>query len=289
MKSIQFVFDAIGTHWVIDSTFDPLLKKKVFKDIQNIIREFDNTYSRFISTSIVSKMAQEANVYSFSDHYPMITLYSDLYTLSGGLFTPLIGSVLEDAGYDSSYSLQSSILTKPYTWDEAIEYTKNTITIKKPVLLDFGAMGKGYLVDKVGEVFKKWKISNYCIDAGGDILYCNPSGKKLTVGLEHPENTKQVIGVVEIGNESICASSGNRRKWGKFHHIINPQTLASPYHILSVWVIAKNALLADALATALFFVDPKILKKHFDFEYLLLLPDYSFKKSSQFNCELYYN
>ena len=111
--------------------------------------------------------------------------------------------------------------------------------------------------------------------------------KPLKVGLENPTDFKQVIGVVEVNNKSICASAGSRRKWGKFHHIIDPKNLKSPDKIIASWVIAKDTITADGLATCLFFTTPEKLLKYFEYEYFILFPDFTFKKSKNFGAELF--
>jgi thiamine biosynthesis lipoprotein len=213
---------------------------------------FDKAYSRFRSDSLVTEMSKKAGTYVLPDDAePMLSLYYDLYRKTSGLITPLIGNIISDAGYDAEYSLnQKKELEVAPTWEEVIEYFHPKLIIKKPALLDFGAGGKGYLVDLVGEVLEANGISEYCIYAGGDILHKNKT--PLRVGLENPVDTSQVIGVYTLGNGSICGSAGNRRTWGNFTHVINPKTLTSPKDILSVWVSAKTAMLADSLATALF-------------------------------------
>jgi thiamine biosynthesis lipoprotein len=211
---------------------------------------------------------------------------------TGGLVTPLIGNLISDAGYDAKYSLkQRKELEAPPTWDEALEYKHSDkghppiLIVKRSVLLDFGAAGKGYLIDIVGEVLESNGISRYCINAGGDILYKNKT--PLRVGLEDPENMDKVVGVCNLEGGSICGSAGNRRKWGKFTHIINPKTLESPTDIIAVWVTAKTALVADALATCLFFVPASALVGAYDFEYVLIRKDRSFEKSDHFPGELF--
>jgi thiamine biosynthesis lipoprotein len=114
------------------------------------------------------------------------------------------------------------------------------------------------------------------------------NNESLRVGLENPFQTSQAIGVVTLGNKSLCGSSGNRRSWEDFHHILNPHTLRSPKHISALWTVADSTLLADALSTCLFFVPAQKLLKHFRFEYLLLYPDYSIEKSAHFPAELFY-
>ena len=152
-------------------------------------------------------------------------------------------------------------------------------------MLDFGAGGKGYLIDLVGQVLEENTIHEYCIDAGGDIL--QKSKTPIRVGLENPENVNQVVGVCTLANASICGSAGNRRAWGDFTHIINPKTLSSYGDIIAVWVVADTALVADALATCLFFVPASTLASAYEFEYVLIRKDHSIEKSANFKGQLF--
>ena len=71
----------------------------------------------------------------------------------------------------------------------------------------------------------------------------------------------QAIGVAEMSSGAICASASNRRSWadgiresaGTWHHIIDPKTGHPPGDVVATWVIAPSAMIADGLATALFF------------------------------------
>jgi thiamine biosynthesis lipoprotein len=290
---ITFTFEAIGTHWTVDidkelsSEEEALLLRK----IKGRIAEFDFAYSRFRDDSIVSQMARKAGEYRLpKDADAMIALYKKMYDITGGLVTPLIGKVLADAGYDASYSLVEKEMSRPKKWDGVLEWKDPILSVKEPALLDFGAGGKGYLVDIVSEILEENRIHSYCVDAGGDM---RQRGKDfLKVGLEHPHLPAQagdvlmVIGTIEIKNESLCGSAGNRRKWGRFHHVISPETLSSPQDLLAVWTVAKTTLLADLLTTALFFVPPETLLEHFEFEYLIVRPDLSIERSENFNAEL---
>lgn len=287
----QFVFDAIGTHWVIDVD-DPLTKQaeqRLLSKITERIDAFDLAYSRFRDDSLVTAISKKPGRYALpSDAPPLFDVYRKLYDLTEGLVTPLIGQVLVDAGYDAKYSLkQSRSLMSPLSWDEVMSYADPYLDVKVPVLLDFGAAGKGYLIDIVSDILKQNQIASFCVDAGGDILQRNETNTALPVGLEHPEDTTKVVGIVKILNQSLCGSAGNRRVWDGFHHIINPKSLTSPSHILAVWTVAKNTIIADALTTALFFIDRETLLPHFDFESFILYSDYSFQKSAGFNAEIF--
>lgn len=293
MNSLRFEFEAIGTRWVIDiyesSSFPE--EDSLLSEIKKFIDDFDYIYSRFNKRSLVTQISQKKGEYIFPKSADEVfSLSRRLYALTQGTFTPLIGNLMEDAGYGADYSLKKRELFKPPYWDDVISYNDSTqvLTVKKPVLLDFGALGKGYLVDLVAGFLRKKGFKYFCIDAGGDIYF---SGRKnrLKIGLEHPGNTRQVIGVADILNQSICGSSGNRRKWEDLHHIINPKTLSAAKDVLAVWVIADSAVLADGLATCLFLAQPDIFQREFKFEYLRIFPDYSMDKSKNFPAEIYYN
>ncbi len=278
-------FEAIGTHWEID--LPPDIAAKVRQEITAAIHaridEFDRHYSRFRADSLVSAMAVRAGEYRLPvDAKPLLDLYRDLYRATDGAMTPLIGQVLDDAGYDANYSFKPQPLTPAPSWDATLEYDFPRLTLKHPALLDFGAAGKGYLVDLVAEIIEAHGVVSYCVDAGGDIRYRHPDHQPLKVGLEHPENPRQVIGVAQLAGGSLCGSAGNRRAWDKFHHIIHPQALASPRHIRAVWAMADTTLLADALTTALFFTSPEALRKHYSFDYAIIYNDYSLSASPKF-------
>lgn len=286
MHSISF--EAIGTSWQID-LYQTLTQKKlseVTAKIHRRINEFDKTYSRFRKDSWITKISKKPGTYPLPpDSKPLFVVYEDLFKKSHGVFTPVIGNLLEDAGYDSTYSLIPSDLTRPQSIKDTYALSSSTITMKTPALLDFGAGGKGYLIDIVGELLREERIKSFCIDAGGDILH---EGKeKITVGLENPLDLKQVIGKINIANKSICGSAGNRRNWGKYHHIINPKTLKSPQDVLAVWVIASTTLLADVLSTYLFLSSDTITLQEFDFEYAILLADFSVSCSKGFTAEFF--
>jgi thiamine biosynthesis lipoprotein len=243
-------------------------------------------YSRFRSDSLIARISRNAGEYKMPEDFPpMIELYHKLYRATGGLVTPLIGQVLVDAGYDAAYSLKMNApLARPPQWEDVISYTDGMLVVATPVLLDFGAAGKGYLVDLVSEIVESFGIDSYCVDAGGDIRHRGEEA--LRVGLEHPLDITQVIGVTNLHNKSLCASAGNRRAWGEMHHIMHPATLTPVSDIIATWVIADTTLIADGIATALFFTAPDRLAE-FSFEYLILRKDFSIQTSPAFPAELF--
>lgn len=289
MDSTPIEFEAIGTSWKIyirDTLSNEAIEEKR-KAILDRIEAFDKNYSRFRSDSLVTEMATEPGIYTLPDDaQPMLSMYEKLYTRTDGQFTPLIGQALSDAGYDAKYSFAEKELRSPPRWNDVLVYKFPYLTLKKPALLDFGGLGKGYLIDIVGEIIERHNINSYLIDAGGDMKQKDASDNHLRIGLEHPHDFSKVLGVAYLRNNCLSGSAGNRRVWGRFHHILNPHTLESPRHIASVWTTANTSLLADAMATCLFFVPPEKLKE-FEFEYLIINKDLSWTMSDGFRGEIF--
>jgi thiamine biosynthesis lipoprotein len=286
----EFNFTAIGTSWqIVFDSHDVPDPDQLIILIKNRIELFESHYSRFREDSFVGQIARQAGAYELpADAEKMMALYEKLYQISGGKVTPLIGEVLVAAGYDPSYSLQpqATIPTAPI-WAEVMDYQAPVLTTQMPLRLDFGGLGKGYIVDIVAELFKAKNIHDFMINAGGDIAYCSSSGKTARIGLEDPDDITKIVGVLELANKSVAGSSGNRRDWGQFHHIIDPDSTESPRHIAGLWVVADSTLLADGLATALFFIQPELLGQYFDFQYCILYSDRSAKVSKNFPAVVY--
>jgi len=290
MKKTNFQFEAIGTKWVIDINNKLSSEEEAFllKKIEGRIREFDLIYSRFKSESKIMQIAGGGEVELPEDADKMFSLYKKVYDITLGLVTPLVGRTLSDMGYDSEYSLQTKTeIYKPLSWNEVVDWNPPILVLKRPAVLDFGAGGKGYLVDIVSELLEAEGVTDYCVDAGGDIRQRSTTEQSLKVGLENPHNTKQVLGILNLQNKSICASASNRRAWGSHHHIVNPETLKPTSEVIAVWVVADRTMLADILATALFFVTPEKLQKYFTFEYLVMYLDNKIVKSDGFYAELF--
>ncbi|MEY4722618.1 MAG: hypothetical protein RLZZ324_131 [Candidatus Parcubacteria bacterium] len=288
--SARIAFEAIGTHWQIDidEPLTPERRSGLFDAVRTRIATFDKDYSRFRTDSLVSEMARRTGTYRLpGDAQPMFDLYRRVYDVTGGAFTPLIGQALSDAGYDASYSLTPGVMREPPRWDDALRYAYPDLEVKLPVLLDFGAAGKGYLIDIVGGVLEEHGVTSYAIDAGQDILFRSSRGGALRVGLENPTDVSEVLGVVTLTGGSICGSAGNRRAWATFNHILDPRTLTSPAHIAACWTRASSAMLADAMSTALYFVPPSALEPHFAFEWCILRPDFTVESSPGFGAELF--
>ncbi|MDQ0690440.1 FAD:protein FMN transferase [Arthrobacter sp. W4I7] len=282
----DFAFEGIGTQWEI-STPVPLSGPVRTRLLERVER-FDAEWSRFRSDSRVSALARRPGRYEFPDEAQQLgALYRTLYGMTDGAMTPLIGASLERLGYDPGYSLKpsGSPLAAP-AWDEVLDWSGTTITTTAPVVLDIGAAGKGLLVDLLAEELGAGGLEAFVIDASGDLLARGPLPTE--VALEHPYNPTQAIGIVPLDGQSLCASASNRRAWGDgLHHVLDGTTGQPVGTAVATWALADTAMLADALATALFFVPGDQLQEEFDFSWLTVFSDGSAAHSAAFEGTLF--
>lgn len=281
-----FRFDGIGTRWEI-STPHPL-DASIRARLLAVVKRYDGDWSRFRSDSTVSAMAREPGRYELpAEAADLGRLYRSLYDITGGAMTPLIGGSLERLGYDAAYSLRpaGSALPAP-RWEDVLTWDGNVLTTSAPLVLDIGAAGKGQLVDLVAIELRSCGVDSFVIDASGDLLHRGPD--PVSVALEHPYDPARAIGTVPLASGALCASASNRRAWGDgLHHVLDGTTGLPVSTAVATWTMAESTMVADALATALFFVPGSELERSFDFSWLTVFSDGTAAYSAGFEGTLF--
>lgn len=128
------------------------------------------------------------------------------------------------------------------------------------VALDLGGIAKGYALKETVKELKKAGVSSALVDLGGDLYALGThNGKPWKVGIRSPRG-EGVIGILEVSDICVVTSGDYERFFEKdgikYHHIINPKTGYPARDMASVTVICKDAVKADAWATALFVMEP---------------------------------
>jgi thiamine biosynthesis lipoprotein len=160
------------------------------------------------------------------------------------------------------------------------------VITRRPLVIDVGAAGKGYLVDIVAAILERAGVRRFVVDASGDLRHAGDD--ELRVGLEHPDDPRLAIGVANVRDGALCASAVTRRAWGDgVHHVLDARTGLPTRDVIATWVVADDAVLADALATALFFTDGDRLAASFPFAYARMLADGRAETSPNFDGELF--
>lgn len=284
-SAAHYRFEAIGTQWQID-TAEPL-SDAARTAIGTVVEAYDQGFSRFRSDSAVSRAAQPGQHELPAPAVQLEPLYRSLYQLTDGAMTPLLSESLTHLGYGADYSLRpgAGFHAAP-RWSDAIDWHGTALRTKLPVVLDVGGAGKGQLVDLIDAELVSLGISGSVIDASGDLrIRAMPP---VRVALEHPYTRGQAIGVVELATGALCGSASNRRAWGEgLHHVLDGATGRPVQTVVASWAMASSAMLADGLATALFFADHSRLASEFDFSSVRVFSDGRAEISANFNGEIF--
>jgi FAD:protein FMN transferase len=185
--------------------------------------------------------------------------------VTGGAFDPTVGHRMAARGFNREHRT-GAIARTPCTPDDVVSYRdvhldpdRRTITLRRPLTLDLGAVAKGLAVDMAARELDPFR--DFAIDAGGDLYLggSNEQGAPWSVGIRHPRNEHELIASLHISNQAVCTSGDYERRTagGTAHHILDPRTGASARTVASATVVASGAMLADALATAAFVLGPE--------------------------------
>ncbi|WP_236022567.1 FAD:protein FMN transferase [Bifidobacterium phasiani] len=183
------------------------------------------------------------------------------------------------------------------TWRDDVERHGATLVTRRAVHLDFGACGKGYLLDLIARTMGRDPAAEFVIDAGGDLLVRTDA--PITIALEDPHDTTRAVGTAAIASGAFCASAPSRRHWAtaageQVHHLLSALDGAPVDDVAATWASVgadspepTPAALADGLATALFVADPARLAKFFRFECVVLRADRTALRSRRFPGDLF--
>lgn len=130
--------------------------------------------------------------------------------------------------------------------------TDGYFDIRKPDgSLDPSGIVKGWAIRNAAGIVQRAGISDFFIEAGGDIQSRgrNASGLDWSVGIRNPFNADEIIKIVYPRGHGV-ATSGT---YVRGQHIYNPLGIGDPItEIVSLTVIGSDVFQADRFATAAF-------------------------------------
>lgn len=138
-----------------------------------------------------------------------------------------------------------------------------TVRLRRPgMALGFGGIAKGYALDRMRALLLEAGVRDFVLYSGGQVMAEGTrGGRPWRVGVQHPREADALLGALSITAASVstggdyehCFLHGGRR----YHHVIDPRTGWPVEHTSSVTIMARTALEADALDTALFVMPPE--------------------------------
>lgn len=198
----------------------------------------------------------------------------EAYDLTDGKINVAMGSVLSVWHDYRSAGLQKPELAKTpnmsqleeanqYTDIKKIKIDRDASTVYLPdssMQLDVGAVAKGYAVGKLCEFLKERGITSAIVSAGGNVqtMGTRADGTPWRVGIQNPDTSSKnvYLHALRLEDMSLVTSGTYQRFYTvdgiRYHHIINPDTLAPWNEYQAVTILCGDSALADALSTAVF-------------------------------------
>jgi thiamine biosynthesis lipoprotein len=130
----------------------------------------------------------------------------------------------------------------------ALRGTKTQITLN--------GIAQGFAADRASAALRARGVAHALIDAGEiGALGGKPDGQPWSVGIQHPRHDAAFVSLARLRGRCLATSGDYATTFSsdfRFHHLFDPKTGVSPTELASVSVAAPNAMLADALSTAVF-------------------------------------
>ena len=128
---------------------------------------------------------------------------------------------------------------------------------RKGMRPDLGGIAKGFVMDEAMHVLKQHRIRSALINAGGDMVMSAPPPGERGWSIELPRldsTNRTESAFIELRNAAF-ATSGDRYQFvtingTRYSHIVDPRTGVGLTDHSLVYVVAKDGITADGLATA---------------------------------------
>jgi len=278
-KYFNRTFTATKTRFLLDTIVDISASSKsktVSKEIDSVfvfIENMETKLDEYDSGSWVSKFnAMESGYYPMDeDVYELLVIADSLYSITEGSFDITIKPVFDLWGFgsnapDLSDSLvqapPDSLLIKerlPLVSFSRLRYDKKRIYKPTGMQISFGAIAKGYILDKARDYMKSLGLNKGYISCRSSMTLFGSDTPQVIL-IQDPRNPNSEIASFKLTNSSL-GTSGDYQQFfeyqgTRYHHILNAKTGTPVQGVYSVSVIHPSAAWADGLSTALFTMDP---------------------------------
>lgn len=243
--------------------------KYVFKKVKAELFKLEKKLSRFMRDSDISRINHSAGKDYADISVETCDILSDairLGVITEGLFDITVAPLADLWNYKNSFRVPleddiRSALSYVNYHDILLNSKNKTAALRRMgQAIDLGGIGKGYAGDRCIKILAEYGITSAFISIGGNVstLGNNPNGSRWCVSIQHPRDNNSLIGSVKVTDKAVVTSGdyeryfiddyGNRR-----HHILSPVTgYPADSGLISATVIYDNAVIADALSTAVF-------------------------------------
>ena len=299
-RQSQFLLDTLVEISVF-STNEQEARKAIAAAYAEIAR-IELLLSRYRSESQISLVNQSAGKGQFtpvtSEVYAMVDRALQYAVMTGGVFDITIGAVIDAWGIGT----QHERIPETEELQRLVELVDARNVEMDPeqgirlryseMMIDLGGIAKGYAIDRGIEVLRDHGMTMALINAGGDLrcLGVKADGSPWRIGVQHPREKTNIVGVVKVSDEAVATSGDYERSFVqdgiRYHHIFNPETGMPARECQSVTILARTAEIADVMATAVFVMGPErglaFMNEHPEIEGMIVRADEKFLFSEGF-------
>lgn len=256
MISISLETDAMGEEETEKALEESLALCSRYEEIFSRTKESSELYR------VNHRTKQEMQV--SDDLYRLFAKAEELYTLTEGKFDVTVAplSDLWDFKSDSPKIPREEEISKAL---EAVGFSKISIEadnwIRFPnerTMVDFGALAKGYIGDRLKEYLVSAGVERGTINLGGNVLTIGAKTDETPwkIGIQEPfADRNEIITYVEVTDSSVVSSGIYERYFeqdGKqYYHVLDAQSgYPAETDLAQVTILSEDSLTGDALSTA---------------------------------------
>ena len=265
---VSFTRECFGTVFTI--SLDNLSKseaRKAIDECYSMCEDLETVFSSNDKNSGIYTINHSLNtpIEISSELFYIIKVGIEYNEITDGAFDLTLGSVISKWGIGTGKErIVPDEELKPYAGFEGSKYlilddNRQTVTrTDERVIIDLGAIAKGYAANKVKAYIKeKYPDAIGILDFGGNIYAVGKKdgNSEWNIGITDPFNTAQMIGYVMVSDCSVV-TSGNYERFFiadgvRYHHIMDPKT-AKPANsgISCATIIGEDSMKCDILSTA---------------------------------------
>lgn len=247
-------------------------KEEVMDEAFERVAELEQQIGMNIDSSEIAEInaaAGEQPVSVSDDVYELLEVSADYSALSNSGFDYTIGPItnLWRIGFDDARVPEPEEVEAvlPLVDHEKVELNAEDQSIyltDSDMVLDLGAIAKGYITDEIKEVFQDNNVTTAIMDLGGNVVVMGDSPTRedggFNVGVQDPYSDRgNYVGAMNLSDKSIVTSGIYERYIEEdgeiYHHLMNPET-GYPFdnNLASVTILSDESIDGDALSTVVF-------------------------------------
>jgi len=244
---------------------DAALAGRAIDAVMAEMRRIDRLMSPFKADSELSRInrdAARAPVRVGAELFGLIERSLQFSRLSDGAFDITYAAVGHLYDYRAGKAPDAAALQRARPcvgWRQlALDAEARTIGFaREGMRIDLGGFAKGHVVDNSIAILRELGIAHAVVAAGGDShVLGDRRGRPWSIAIRDPRDAKRVVAVLPLRDTSISTSGDYERYFERdgvrHHHLIDPQTGASPRSVRSVTILAADGLTSEALSKCVF-------------------------------------